>query len=57
MLTLEITIFGLKFLKKIGLEKNILEFHYLPFSEIPDNQPGKFSLSGQQQLWACGISK
>jgi hypothetical protein len=54
ILTLEITIFGLKMMKKSGLEKNYFKIPRAP-SEKPANQPGQFSLSGQI-FFALGIS-
>jgi len=50
------TIFGLKMMVKSGL-KNYLKIPHAP-SEIPANQPGQFSLSGQIFLhWAAATLK
>ena len=55
ILSLEMTIFGLKMMVKSGLEKNILKFHvplqrYLLTSQANSAFLGRFFCTGQQQL-------
>ena len=57
ILSLEMTIFGLKMMVKRCLEFFFFEIPLAPL-EIPANQPGQFSLSGQIFLhWAAATLK
>ena len=58
-MTLETTILGLKIVVKNGQDFFIIILKtYVPFSEIPANLPGQFSLSGQIFLhWAAATLK